>query len=624
MRSSMRWVQVAVCMLGMVVGLCFAAAPAYAADDEARVLILNGTDPYLPANVTIDKGMREGLANVTSRRIVYFSEGLDAQRFRWKDFESELLSLLTKKYSGLRIDVIVAFTRPALDFAIQHREQLWPGARIVFHSVAMDASEVARLPAGITGVDTREDIRGTIDLARRLQPDARRIVIISGASDYDRYLTGEARAQLANAAGAATVEFISGSPKDELVSRLQHESKDSIVLYLTMFRDRDGRPYTPREILRAISAASPAPVYGVYETYVGLGVAAGNMESFEQRGRIIAQLVQRAVEGNFPPPGSILPVVAKRCVADETALLHWSLDDGRLPNGCDIRFVNRPVWRQYLWQIAVTLAIIAAQTMLIAGLLFQRRRRRMAESESQKRFSEMAHMNRRVAMGEMSASIAHELNQPLGAIRNNAGAAEMLIKADPPKLEEVAEILADIKRDDQRASDIIGRIRNMLRKTEFEVRDIDLNDTIAETLQMLAGEASVKGVSLKSELDPGLPKVAADRVQLEQVILNLALNAMEAMHDQPAEKRKLVIRSTRANGKEAEVSVTDSGGGIPEEMLPRVFDPFVSSKPTGMGLGLAISRTIIEAHGGQIRAANVPGGGAVIHFTLPFAAAKRA
>ena len=119
----------------------------------------------------------------------------------------------------------------------------------------------------------------------------------------------------------------------------------------------------------------------------------------------------------------------------------------------------------------------------------------MAESESRKRFSEMAHMNRRVALGEMSASIAHELNQPLGAIRNNAGAAELLLKADPPRLQEVAEILSDIKRDDQRASDIIARIRKMLRKTDFEVRDIDLNAAIGEAVKLLAEEAAVKGVT---------------------------------------------------------------------------------------------------------------------------------
>ena len=232
-------------------------------------------------------------------------------------------------------------------------------------------------------------------------------------------------------------------------------------------------------------------------------------------------------------------------------------------------------------------------------------------------------MNRRVALGEMSASIAHELNQPLGAIYNNAGAAEILIKADPPKLGEVAEILGDIKRDDQRASDIIARIRKFLRKSEFELRETDLNEAIDESMKTVAGEALDKEVVVKTEFEPGLPKVSADRVQLQQVIVNLALNAIEAMQSTPTERRVLTIRSRRADDKFAEISVTDSGGGIAPELRPRIFEPFVTSKATGMGLGLAISRTIIEAHGGHIRAENAPGGGAVFRFTLPFASAQR-
>ena len=269
------------------------------------------------------------------------------------------------------------------------------------------------------------------------------------------------------------------------------------------------------------------------------------------------------------------------------------------------------------------MAIIVGQSLLIATMFAQRRRSRAAESESRKRLSEMAHMNRRVALGEMSASIAHELNQPLGAIYNNAGAAELLIRADPPKLGEVVEILGDIKRDDQRASDIIARIRKFLRKSEFELRDSDLNDVIGESMRTVAGEALDKNVAIASTLEPGLPKVRADRVQLQQVIVNLVLNAIEAMQCVATDRRALTLRSRRLDDKFAEVSVTDFGAGISEELRPRIFEAFVTSKSTGMGLGLAISRTIVEAHGGEIRAENAPGGGAVFRFTLPFAPAQR-
>ena len=606
-------------MLGMIGGLCMATVRAHAADEEARVLILNGLDPYLPAYLAIDSAMRATLAKETARRIVLYSELLDAQRFPVQDLEPEELALLAKKYRALRIDVVVTVTRPAFDFFMRHGEELWPGARLVFHGLPDPESEPVAVPPDAVGLVNRDDFGGTIAIARRLQPDARRILVISGVSPLDQELERRARRVLPTLTGSPPVEIISGLPLPELVARIAKEPADTIVLYLTEFRDRNNLPYLPRQVAGEISNVSKAPVYGLFQTYMGSGVAAGSMEIYEDRGRVVGQLVRDVLAGNPPVTGRAVSSVPSRCVADARALHRWSLEETRLPSGCEVRFADRPLWRQYAWQIAVTLAVIAGQAILIAALLAQRRRRRMAESESKKRLAEMAHMNRRVSMGELTASIAHELNQPLGAIHNNAGAAEILIKADPPRLQEVAEILADIKRDDQRASDVIARIRKLMRKTEFETQDIDLNETIRETVKMLAADATVKGVSLKVELDPELPKVRADRVEVQQVLLNLALNGIEAMHDRHPEGRALVIRSERANSKDAEVSVADSGGGIPEEMLPVIFDPFMTSKTSGMGLGLAISRTIVEAHGGRIHAENLPAGGAVFRFTLPFA-----
>ena len=372
-----------------------------------------------------------------------------------------------------------------------------------------------------------------------------------------------------------------------------------------------------------MSDVSAAPIYGLFETYVGSGVAAGSMEFYEDRGRLVGQLVREAVAGKSPTPA--ISSVPSRCVADARALQRWSLDERRLPSGCDVRFADRPLWRQYLWQIALALAILVGQSLLIVALFAQRRRRRLAEAESQARLSAMAHMNRSVAMGGLAASIAHELNQPLGAIYNNAGAAQILIKADPPNLNEVAEILNDIKLDDKRASEVLVRIRNMLRKTAANVEELDLNEAIGETMKMLAAEASAKGVSLSTELEPGLPKVRADRVQVQQVILNLALNAMEAMHDQPADKRQMVIRSRRIDDKQAEVSVSDSGAGIdPDDAaahLRRVRH--VQAERHGSG-------SVDLAHASSKRTAarsvqtTSSQAARSFHFTLPFATAHPA
>ena len=620
----MRWMMAAAWRQVTLLGLCMiAAAPVHAVEEEAHVLILNGLDPYLPAYIVIDGAMRASLANERTRRVVVFSESLDAQRFPLQTLEPEFPALLAKRYGGLRIDVVVVVSQVALEFFKRHSE-LWPGARLVYVGFPGEAIGPPALPTNATGVVAHVDVEGTIDLALRLQPDAHRIVVVSGAGDGDQRAERLARQVLSMRGETRTVEYLSGLPLSELVARVAAEPAQTIVLYLAEFRDRDGRPYAPRDVLRAISDRSVAPVYGAIDTYMGFGVAAGSMESFEVKGRLIGEQVRAALAGGPSDPSRALLEAPSRCVADARLMQRWSLSERRLPTGCEIRFANVPIWRRYWWQIALTLAIIVGQTALILAMLAERRRRRTAESEARKRFSEMTHMNRRVAMGELSASIAHELNQPLGAILNNTGAAEVLIKANPPRLQEVAEILADIKRDDRRASDIIARIRNMLRKADSEVGGTDLNDAIGETMALLAEEASAKGVSFKTELATELPKVRAHRIELQQVVMNLALNGIEAMHGQGVEKRELLICSARANDKEAKVSVADSGGGIPSEVLPRVFDPFVTSKATGMGLGLAISRTIVEAYGGWIRAENLPSGGALFQFTIPFAAGQHA
>src|SRR5271169_6488118 len=400
LRFLLKWMTSTTCMLGTMVGLYLSAVPAPAAEEDARVLILNGVDPYNPAYLVIEGAMRASLANESPRRVVFLSESLDAQHFSVDALEPEILALLTKKYSALRIDVVVVNTQPALAFFNRHGEKLWPGARLVFHSISDHGIEAETLPPNAIGVPTREDLGGTIDLARRLQPNARRILIVSGMAETDKRLEEQARQVLSTKGAPATLEFLSGWPQAELVARVAAEPADSIVFYLTQFRDRDRRPYTPRELLRAISNSSAAPIYGLFETYIGFGAAAGSMESFEETGRLVGEQVHAAMNGVPPAPGRALLEVPKRCIADARALQRWSLDEGRLPSGCEIRFADQPLWRRYWWQIALTLTIIAGQTMLIATLFAQRRRRRFAETELQMRFSEMTHMNRRVAMGE--------------------------------------------------------------------------------------------------------------------------------------------------------------------------------------------------------------------------------
>jgi PAS domain S-box-containing protein len=232
----------------------------------------------------------------------------------------------------------------------------------------------------------------------------------------------------------------------------------------------------------------------------------------------------------------------------------------------------------------------------------------------------LAHAARLAAVGELTASIAHEINQPLGAILSNADAAELLLEAGSPPLDKVRTILADIRKDDLRASEVIRRVRALLRKRELAMLPLDLNEVAGEVGRLVAANASRRNVALETELAPALPAVRGDRVHLQQVLLNLLLNAIDATLDTPPAERRIVVRTERDGEGTVRVSISDRGHGVPSDKLPRIFDAFVTTKEHGLGLGLALARSIVEAHGGRIEARNNPGGGATFCFVLPTAA----
>jgi PAS domain S-box-containing protein len=228
-------------------------------------------------------------------------------------------------------------------------------------------------------------------------------------------------------------------------------------------------------------------------------------------------------------------------------------------------------------------------------------------------------LQRLATMGELTAAIAHELGQPLTAISNNAEAAANLLGSTTPRLKEIGEIVADIGADSMRARDVISRIRDLAVKRKIRKEMLDLNAVVANTLQLLASNARSRGVLVRAELPPGIPAVIGDRTQLEQVLINLAMNAMDAMVNTPPVARCLTVQTKADGTDQVEVAVVDCGGGIAPDHLPRLFESFFTTKREGMGLGLFLARSIIESHRGRIWADNNPRGGAIFRFTVPVA-----
>ena len=255
---------------------------------------------------------------------------------------------------------------------------------------------------------------------------------------------------------------------------------------------------------------------------------------------------------------------------------------------------------------------------ILRGVSVDVTRRHLDEFELRQQRAELAHFSRVSMLGELSGSLAHELNQPLGAILRNTEAAELFLQDPSPDLEELRAILADIRKDDQRAGAVIDRMRSMMKRRQVDNGQIDLSQLVGEVVGLVRPDADLRKVQLIIEPHPALTPASGDRIQIQQVLLNLLLNAMDAVNDVEPHRRRVTVRLKQAGGR-IEVSVSDTGPGIPAEKMARLFEPFFTTKQNGIGLGLPISRTIMEAHGGSIRAENDPDGGASFCFTLPVA-----
>ncbi len=267
--------------------------------------------------------------------------------------------------------------------------------------------------------------------------------------------------------------------------------------------------------------------------------------------------------------------------------------------------------------VAIIIAALLIKGTLIGAIVVQRRRIRREDEATQEQ-QRLAHLARVAIVGELSGGLAHELNQPLTSILSNAQAAQQALERERVDLAEVREILADIVAEDKRAGELIGRIRTLLKQQDCVKQALDMGALLKEAQSLVRSSLTSREVKLNATLADDLPEVLGDRIQLQQVLLNLLLNACDAVKDcEPADRHIELDARTEGDGRAVHIVVTDHGHGIAADGLERVFDAFFTTKPNGLGLGLAICRQIVTAHGGRLWAAHNAGHGAAFHLTLP-------
>jgi signal transduction histidine kinase len=602
--------------LTLVVIIFAAIGPAAA--EPKRVLLLHSFGPQFVPWVFMAAEFREQLFKQSPDKIDLYEASLEGARFEQPEEEGPTVEYLANLFRTRKLDLIVTIGAPAAFFVQKYRERFFPATPLVIGGPEQRAIDYSKLTSNDAPVAVTLDFKKWIESILQVLPDTTHIAWAVGASPLERFWTKEFHRVSDAFTDRISFEYFNDLKFEEMLDRVSKLPPHSAIFFVDLRVDAAGVPLDRDLVLPRLRGASNAPIFSYVENYLGQGIVGGPMMSTAELGRRMAEAAVRILRGDMPGDLKIPPLANAVPQYDWRELQRWKISEDRLPGGSIVRFREPAVWQQYRSEIALTAALIFLQGALISGLLIERRRRLYAEVQSRQRSAELAHINRFSMAGELTATIAHELNQPLGAILTNVETAELMVKSPVLDLKEISEILSDIRRDDVRATEVIGRLRTLLKKVPFELKAIDLNDVAQETVRFLSALAIAKEVELISLIAPAPLPIKGDQVQLQQVVLNLVVNAMDAMSDMPSIGRRISITTAR-DGDSTCLSVSDVGPGIPVDQLKQVFEPFFTTKPEGMGMGLSIARTIVEAHGGQLLAENLAGRGTAFHIRLPLA-----
>jgi signal transduction histidine kinase len=601
--------------LGFVVVLsCAAAAELRAAvEPQKRVLVFYSDRMDLPGNVLVDRELRAKLHERFGLGIDFHNEYVESARFPDMDYGLALRDFVRRKYAGVTFDAIIGISRPTMLFLQAYGRELFGETPII----GFGGDDVVRSWRGppLTGVVAPLDTKGTIDLLFRLQPATKEIAVVAGASAADRRLLSMAQ-QSFNGERRARVTYMAGLLLEDMLDRLSTLPPQTAVFFVSMSADAAGRQFRSTDVLNQVVARAAAPVYVTSAIYLGTGAVGGVLVDQAAMAVETADLAVRVLSGERAQDIPVVETASTIPIVDVRELRRWRIDPSRLPPGASVRFEETSIWDHYKWYILGSGFICLVQGTLIAGLLIQRRRRKHAEQEAQLQRRELNHLSRVATLGELTGTLAHELSQPLTAILCTANAARRFLSHEPPNLTELRDSLNEIVEADQRASDVIHRLRGFLKKNRAQRHLVDLNLVVTDALRLARNDLLERSVVVTSHLDAEAPHVLGDRVELQQVLMNLILNACDAMASLDPARRRLSITTERTSKGMVRVAVADHGPGIPED-VESLFEPFFTSKEEGLGLGLAICRSIVSDHGGDIRAWANPEEGATFSFTLP-------
>jgi len=583
-----------------------------------RVLAIFVFKQSMPWPYRLEQSLRAALTSDRSYPIELDVEYADQLTFSKEAYLAKVIDMYRYKYkfSDQKIDLVLVLGDESADLMLEYSKLLFGDIPVVL--ITLDPK---KMTSGLSKSNTVSlaygfDFTKMGALIQGLLPKNKNIFVISGNSVTDKKLKNLAFEALGEFDDPVTIHYLDNFSVEDLLIKVSQLPENSAILFLTVFRDAKGKSYIPRNLMTTIAEKANSPTFGVIDTYLGRGIVGGNLLSAKNQGERFSEIAEKMLKGE---PLTNLEFVGKanQMMFDWRQLKRWSIDEARLPPGSIVRYRESSIFADHKWEIIGVIAIVFTQSLALIGLILQHRRRSFAEEEAQKLRDERAHISRVLAMGEIAASLAHELNQPLSAIRSYAQAAQRFLGNNPPAPDEATKALAGIVAGNRRAEEVIKRIRMALKKEPFKQSRLDVRELVQEVKMLVQRKAREHKILLRPEVAAGLPPLFGDHIQLQQVLFNLIINGIEAMAEERDHFREIVICALKDKSDVVTISVRDSGIGIDEKQRDILFDAFYTTKPEGMGIGLSISRSIIEDHGGRLWATPNPDKGTTFSFTVP-------
>jgi signal transduction histidine kinase len=587
-----------------------------------NILVLFSFAPTTPAYRPIIEGIRQQITAEFDDSYSLHFEYLETEKYPKDKYPREIFSLYNKKYEEVNLDLLICVGVDIMNTVKQDADDHLKNLPCII--IDIDFSQYG-VPTDLSlnkktaAIGMKLDAQKTISEALDIFPETSSLYFICGISRLDSLYMKISKEEALKIGSRVRVAFLSGMSMDEVLKNVHNLPVNSLIIVSGFNKDRDNVPYYTPESVRLISLSANAPVFAYSDMGFGEGAFGGKVLSFKKAGQLAGETAVRILKGTDPLSLKFSENDYYDYLLDWRELVKWKITDlEKKKPGATVLYREISFLDKYKWLLFAGILFLLMQTFLIT-VLFQmnRRQKRMTKQmiETDRRYMEIIREDRILRMGMLTVSLSHELNQPLTAILSNAQAGKRFLESNNSDPALLKDILANIVDADNRAASVLRSIRGLMNLEKREKERVDLNNLITEIADLYHSKAIELNCKLKLQLPDNQIYVIADAIQIQQVLLNLISNASQSM-ERTDRSINLINITVTLDDEYALVSVRDFGQGIDDSVKINLFKPFITSRKEGTGVGLAISRFIIEDHQGKIWAENKPDGGAEFTFNL--------